>query len=78
MIVRTALTLSLFFCASLASAGDINGYWKHSDEPAWIEINLAEGTGTVVRNDNYPERVGREIVKALQSDGSEENLWHGL
>ena len=63
--------------APYAFAGDITGFWKHADEPGWIEINLEEGKGTVVRNDKFPERVGREILKELKADGSEQGLWTG-
>lgn len=73
--------ITLFLCAMLVAplslAGDISGVWKHTDEPGWIEISLDEGSGTVVRNDKFPERVGREIVKELQADESKENLWRG-
>jgi len=73
--------ITLFLCAMLVAplslAGDISGVWKHADEPGWIEISLDEGSGTVVRNDKFPERVGREIVKELQADESKENLWRG-
>ena len=30
-----------------------------------------------MRNDKFPERVGREIVKGLEADESEKNLWRG-
>ena len=77
MIARIVLTLAVVFVIPHASAGDINGFWKYSEEPGWIEINLEEGKGTVVRNDKFPDRVGREIVKDLKADDAEENLWHG-
>ncbi len=76
-MVRNLFLLLAMFAAPPAFAGDISGFWKHAEEPAWIEIRLDEGKGTVVRNDKYPERVGREIVKGLEADQSEENLWHG-
>ena len=38
---------------------------------------LNEGKGTVMRNDKYPERVGREILKDLQADDAKESLWRG-
>ena len=60
-----------------ALAEDISGFWKHVDEPGWIEINLEEGRGSVVRNDRFPDRVGREILKDLEADGSEQGLWTG-
>ena len=73
--------ITLFLCAMLVAplslAGDISGVWKHADEPGWIEISLDKGEGTVVRNDKFPERVGRQIIKELQADGSKQNLWRG-
>ena len=69
--------VAAFLAAPCAFAGDISGFWKHADEPGWIEINLDEGKGTVVRNDKFPDRVGREILKDLKVDGSEQGLWTG-
>ena len=58
-------------------AQDIAGFWKHADEPGWIEISLEKGKGTVVRNDKFPERVGREILKDLVTEDLEQGLWRG-
>jgi len=69
--------VAAFLAAPCAFAGDISGFWKHAEEPGWIEINLDEGKGTVVRNDKFPERVGREILKELVADESNDNLWRG-
>ena len=69
--------VAAFLAAPCAFAGDVSGFWKHADEPGWIEINLDEGRGTVVRNDKFPDRVGREILKDLKVDGSEQGLWTG-
>jgi len=77
MIFRMIPTLAFSLFAAVAAAADIDGFWKNSEEPGWIEIKLDEGVGTVVRNDNYPERVGRQILRDLRADESEENLWHG-
>jgi hypothetical protein len=74
---RIAFFICAMLTAPLSLAGDISGVWKHADEPGWIEISLDEGSGTVVRNDKFPERIGREIVKELQADESKENLWRG-
>lgn len=74
---RIALLLVALLVAPLSFADNVSGFWKHTDEPGWIEIRLDEGKGTVVRNDKYPERVGREIVKGLEADGSKDDLWHG-
>ena len=77
MMIRNALLLVTLLITPLAFAGDISGFWKHADEPGWIEIRLDEGKGTVLRNDKFPERVGREILKDLQADSSEDGLWRG-
>ena len=77
MITRILLTLAIFTASPLVVAEDISGFWKHPEAPAWIEISLEEGKGTVMRNDKFPERVGREVVKDLKADDSEENLWRG-
>ena len=69
--------VAAFLAVPCAFAGDISGFWKHAEEPGWIEINLDEGKGTVVRNDKFPDRVGREILKDLKVDGSEQGLWTG-
>ena len=74
---RIAFCLCAMLATPLSFAGDISGVWKHADEPGWIEISVEEGKGTVVRNDKFPERVGREIVRHLKADGSKENLWQG-
>jgi hypothetical protein len=76
MIHRSFLLIAMLV-APLAFADDISGFWKQTEEPGWIEIRLEEGRGTVVRNDKFPDRVGREIVKGLKADQSERNLWRG-
>ncbi len=77
MMTRHLLAFAFALLAPLATADDLNGFWKHADMPAWIEISLEEGKGTVLRNDEYPERVGRELLKDLEAGESEANTWHG-
>ena len=75
---RCLIVLAVACCAPfLAAAEDLNGFWKHAEEPAWIEINLEQGKGTVVRNDKFPERVGREILKDLKAEDPEKGPWRG-
>ncbi len=69
--------VTAFLASSQAIAQDITGFWKHAEEPGWIEISLEEGKGTVVRNDKFPERVGREILKDLVSENPEQAVWKG-
>ena len=72
-----SFVVAALLAAPYASAGDISGFWKHADEPGWIEINLDEGKGTVIRNDKFPERVGREILKDPVKEDPEQALWKG-
>ena len=77
MKYRSIFLVAAFLAAPCTFAGDISGFWKHAEEPGWIEINLDEGKGTVVRNDKFPERVGREILKELVAEDSEQGPWKG-
>ena len=74
---RILLVVFAVLLVPQALAGDISGIWKHAEEPGWIEISLDQGKGIVVRNDKFPERVGREILRELQADGSRDNVWKG-
>jgi hypothetical protein len=76
MIIRRALLLCALLFTPLAFSADISGTWKHANNPAWIEIRLEEGSGTVVRNDKFPDRVGRKILNDLEVDKSQKDLWH--
>jgi uncharacterized protein (DUF2147 family) len=78
ILVQSTFLLGALLFAPLAVSGDISGFWKHAKGPVWIEIRLEEGGGAVVRNDNFPERVGREILKEIKASKSEQELWHGL
>jgi hypothetical protein len=71
------LLIAALLVVPQAFAGDISGFWKHTEEPGWIEISLEQGKGTVVRNDRFPERVGRELLKDLKAEDSEEGAWQG-
>ena len=79
MNIQIVFTLIAALSTSLAWAGDITGIWKHAEEPGWIEIQMEEGVGTakVVRNEAYPERVGREILKDLTAVEDKASLWQG-
>ena len=79
MNIRATLVCTALLMAPLAMAEDIAGFWKHAEEPGWIEITTGEemGRGFVVRNDIYPERVGREILKDLRADDKQQGLWRG-
>ncbi len=69
--------IAVLLASPQAIAQDIGGFWKHTDEPGWIKISLEQGKGTVVRNDKFPERVGREILRDLVAEDMERGLWTG-
>lgn len=77
MNIRRIFLLCALLFTPLAFSADISGTWKHAQHPAWIEIRLEEGSGTVVRNDKFPDRVGRKLLKDLEADKSKQGLWHG-
>jgi hypothetical protein len=66
-IQRITLLLLAVLVAPWSLAGDLSGVWLNEDQPAWIEIQFSDGqgTGTVRRNDNKPEAVGRVLIKDL-------------
>lgn len=78
MITLRVSILWTLLLAPLAFSADISGFWKHSKSSARIEIQLEEGSGVVVRNDKFPDRVGRKILKDLQADPAKEGVWNGL
>jgi uncharacterized protein (DUF2147 family) len=78
MIIPRALLVCALLFTPMTFSADISGIWKHEKNPAWIKIGLEEGSGTVVRNDKYPDRVGRKILNDLEPDKSRQDLWHGV
>jgi hypothetical protein len=66
-IQRITLLMLAVLVAPWSLAGDLGGVWQNEDQPAWIEIHFSDGqgTGTVRRNDNKPEAVGRVLIKDL-------------
>lgn len=74
--------VTLLIMASLAAPGlwanDLAGFWQHEEQPAWIEIEFGDGSGSgsVRRNDSKPEAVGRVLLMELKSEGSVNN-WNG-
>jgi hypothetical protein len=77
IIPSLCFTFALLF-SSLALSDDIADIWKHAEHPAWIEINMAEGRATAFRNDNKPERGGREMLKEIKASSKLNNLWNGM
>lgn len=75
---RIALVLGTNLLAPWLLADDPGGFWQNEEQPAWIEIRFSYGTGvgTVRRNDNKPEAVGRVLLKDLVAQEGSQS-WRG-
>ena len=64
---RITLVFGVGLVAPHLWAADLAGIWQSEDQPAWIEVAFADGSGTgiVRRNDNKPEAVGREFLQGI-------------
>ena len=80
--LRMVVPSVIFFCACLfmstASSNDLSGVWKHSERTIWIEITTEKGTGIIVRNDRFPDRVGRTFMTDIKANKDRPNVWYGL
>jgi len=73
--VRYILFFSTLLSASIAFSNDLSGYWKHAKHNVWIEME--KSTGIVVRNDRFPERVGRTFLTDITINKNKQNTWYG-
>jgi hypothetical protein len=77
LIVNVLFVAAACLASTGLLAGDLAGEWKVDDQPVWIELRIDAdvGTGTVQRNDNKPEAVGRVILKDVVIDENEPGTW---
>ena len=73
--MKLAIGFALLLVASGLHAEAIDGFWKHEEDPVWIEIGA--GGGQVVRNDNRPEAVGFEMLRDLRPTEGNDSQWSG-
>ena len=68
----------LFFVlfAQVIQASPLDGQWQHPEDPVWIEINVEDGRGVAVRNDDQPDTVGFSVVRDLMMS-DESGVWQG-
>ncbi len=78
-IGKALCLVAVSLAAPALFAADLAGYWKNDEQPAWIEIRFEDGrgTGTVARNDEHPDRVGRVLLKDVRADEEESGSWKG-
>ena len=72
--VRYIFFFSTLLSASIAFSNDLSGYWKHAQHNFWIEME--KSTGIVVRNDRFPERVGRTFLTDITINKNKQNAWY--
>jgi hypothetical protein len=75
LLVSGLMSVAMLVSPALRADG-LAGFWQHEEQPAWIELRIENGVGsaTVVRNDAFPDREGRLLLKDLSPDGDE---WRG-
>ena len=72
------LSLILLSASSFANV-QINGIWKHTQKPAWLEIKFESGVGTisVKRHDNNVKAAGLNIIKDIKPEINQQTQWLG-
>jgi uncharacterized protein (DUF2147 family) len=57
----------------------LEGQWKMSDKPIWVDINFTEevGQGQIIRHENDPSAVGKLLLSSIVKD-SDKNFWNGF
>ena len=72
------LSLILLSASSFANV-QINGIWKHTQKPAWLEIKFESGVGSinVKRHDNNLKAAGLNIIMDIKPEGNQETQWLG-
>ena len=76
VVMATSIALSALILTASAQADAIDGFWQHPDDPVWIEVNVVNGTGVALRNDDQPETVGFHVVRGL-IEGEKAGSWKG-
>ena len=78
LIFLLATLISMLITSGARADGrtELDGYWEHPDDPVWIEVNVAKGTGVAMRNDDQPETVGFHVVRGLV-EGDKSDSWKG-
>ena len=75
-MLKPIVAAAILFICNVTAASDLNGFWQHSKDPVWLEVNEAMGTGIAVRNDDDPSSVGFAVLKEVVT-GPKEQQWSG-
>jgi hypothetical protein len=74
------ILLSIVFLSASSLADDqINGIWKHTQKPAWLEITFESGVGSlsVKRHENNVKAAGLNVIKDIKADTNQSSQWIG-
>lgn len=74
--MTTCALIAVLVIVASAEAAPADGFWKHPNDPVWISVNVAEGNGIAVRNDDKPQTVGFEVLRGLIG-GDGNDTWKG-
>ena len=57
----------------------LEGQWKMSDKPIWVDISFTKevGQGQIIRHENDPSAVGKLLLSSVVKD-SDKNFWNGF
>jgi hypothetical protein len=80
MSLCKVIFISLLFLSVNAFADvNLDGVWKHTQKPAWLEIEFKSGVGSVSvkRHDNNPKSAGLNVIKEIKLDLNQTSLWVG-
>ena len=72
------LSLILLSAGSFANV-EINGIWKHTQKPAWLEIIFKSGVGSisVKHHDDNVKAAGLNVIKDIKSETNQQTQWLG-
>ncbi|MCJ8320367.1 MAG: hypothetical protein MJK12_12085 [Colwellia sp.] len=69
----------LVLSANVYADVQIDGIWKHTQKPAWLEIKFQSGVGalSVQRHDNNIKAAGLNVIKNIKPVINQSSQWAG-
>lgn len=74
------IVLSLVFLSANTFADvRLEGIWKHTQKPAWLEIIFESGVGSlsVQRHENNVKSAGLNVIKNINPEVNQSSQWTG-
>ncbi len=78
-LLKFALFSLLVLSVNSFADDKIEGTWKHTQKPAWLEIKFESGVGSlsVKRHENNLKAAGLNVIKDIKPDKKELSQWIG-